>query len=105
VNLIDALKALLERQHCNQTILQGKARLQARSKEEGGLIGLTRRGINIRRDAQIGRSWCCHILDGCGHLAKLIPDEWPDEAQLADLRQRFVCQSCGHKGRRYRTGF
>jgi hypothetical protein len=27
----------------------------------------------------------------------LIPDDWPDDAQLADLKQRFVCQECGRK--------
>jgi hypothetical protein len=50
----------------------------------------------MRRSGVRGVTICCTT---CLHLAKLIPDEWPDEAQLADLQQRFVCQECGHKGR------
>ena len=49
----------------------------------------------MRRAGVRGVTICC---TACGHLAKLVPDDWPDEAQLADLQQRFVCQSCGHKG-------
>ena len=48
----------------------------------------------MRRSGVRGVTICC---TACGHLAKLVPDEWPDEAQLADLQQRFVCLACGHK--------
>ena len=31
-------------------------------------------------------------------MTKLILDELPDEAPLADIQRRFVCEECGHKG-------
>jgi hypothetical protein len=48
------------------------------------------RGSGIR-----GVTICC---TRCLYMTKLILDELPDEAPLADLQQRFVCEECGHKG-------
>ena len=49
----------------------------------------------MRRSGIRGVTVCCTT---CLNLAKLILDELPDEAHLADLQQQFVCEECGHKG-------
>jgi hypothetical protein len=61
-------------------------------------IGQARRGTDTRRMRRSGVRGVTICCTTCLHLANLIPDDWPDEAQLADLQQRFVCQECGHKG-------
>ena len=49
----------------------------------------------MRRSGVRGVTVCCTT---CLHSTKLVLDELPNEVQLADLQQRFVCEECGHKG-------
>ena len=34
----------------------------------------------------------------CGHSVTMYPALWPDNVQLSDLEERFVCAVCGHRG-------
>ena len=33
----------------------------------------------------------------CGHSVTLYSALWPDNSQLSDLEERFVCTVCGHR--------
>jgi hypothetical protein len=34
----------------------------------------------------------------CGHSITMDPDLWPHNLRLSDLKERFVCTICGHRG-------
>lgn len=36
--------------------------------------------------------------NGCGHLAAMSGDQWPDDVRLSDIEPLMVCRVCGRCG-------
>jgi hypothetical protein len=34
----------------------------------------------------------------CSHSIAISGDQWPDDARLSDIEDRFVCKACGKRG-------
>ena len=41
----------------------------------------------------------------CSHSVAMIADRWPGDPRLSDIKQRFVCTACGHRGADVRPNF